>query len=81
VSALIEESVRPGGAVHHLPFATVVAEFGLLLRGDARGENRRWGTPSRTLAGMTVSSSLAVDKAGLAELVGTAKGLARLSRR
>jgi Ca-activated chloride channel family protein len=81
VSALIEKSVRPGGTLRHLPFATAVAEFGLLLRDGASGENRRWETLSRTLAGMTVSPALAADKAAFVELVDTAKGLARLSRR
>jgi Ca-activated chloride channel family protein len=80
VSALIQETLRPGGRVRHLPFATAVAEFGLLLR-DNVGDNERWSALSRRLAAATVSDSLASDKAAFVELVDTAKGLARLQRR
>ena len=89
VSALIEETVRPGGRVRHLPFATAVAEFGLLLRdsvGDPAqriwaADNDRWSALSRRLASASVSESLTSDKAAFVELVDTAKGLARLQRR
>src|SRR5688572_15389231 len=88
-SALIEEAVRPGGRVRHLPFATAVAEFGLLLRdsvGDPAqriwaADNERWSALSRRLAAAPVGESLASDKAAFVELVDTAKGLARLQRR
>ncbi|HUR21320.1 MAG TPA: von Willebrand factor type A domain-containing protein [Vicinamibacterales bacterium] len=80
VSALIEETVRPGGRVRHLPFATAVAEFGLLLR-DSVGDTERWASLSRRLAAAPVGESLASDKAAFVELVDTAKGLARLQRR
>jgi Ca-activated chloride channel family protein len=89
VSALIEEAVRPGGRVRHLPFATAVAEFGLLLRdgvGDPAqrtwvADDDRWSELSRRLAAASVSESLASDKAAFLELVDTAKGLARLRHR
>ena len=80
VSALIEETVRPGGRVRHLPFATAVAEFGLLLR-DNVGDAERWSALSRRIAAAPVSESLASDRADFVELVDTAKGLARLQRR
>jgi len=80
VSALIEEAVRPGGRVRHLPFASAVAEFGLLLR-DSVGDAERWTALSRRLAAAPVSESLASDKAAFVELVDTATGLARLQRR
>lgn len=80
VSAVIEETVRPGGRVRHLPFATAVAEFGLLLR-DNITDADRWSALSRRLAAAPVSEPLASDKAAFVELVDTAKGLARLQRR
>jgi Ca-activated chloride channel family protein len=80
VSALIEETVRPGGRVRHLPFATAVAEFGLLLR-DSVADAERWAALSRRLAAAPVGESLASDKAALVELIDTAKGLVRLQRR
>ena len=80
VSALIEEAVRPGGRVRHLPFAAAVAEFGLLLRGSA-GDTERWTALTRRLTMTPVSESLAPDKAAFVELVETARGLARLQRR
>ncbi|MEO6222628.1 MAG: YfbK domain-containing protein, partial [Vicinamibacterales bacterium] len=79
VSALIVATVRPGGRVRYLPFATAVAEFGLLLR-DGAGNGDRWEALSRRVASTSVSDSLASDKAGLVEMVETAKGLARLLR-
>ncbi|MEO6221837.1 MAG: von Willebrand factor type A domain-containing protein, partial [Vicinamibacterales bacterium] len=79
VSALIVATVRPGGRVRYLPFATAVAEFGLLLR-DGAGNGDRWDALSRRIATASVSDSLASDRAGLVEMVDTAKGLARLQR-
>jgi Ca-activated chloride channel family protein len=80
VSSLIEEPVRPGGRVRHLPFATAVAEFGLLLR-DNVGDTERWSSLSRRIAAAPVTESIASDRAAFVELVETAKGLARLQRR
>jgi Ca-activated chloride channel family protein len=80
VSALIEQAVRPGGRSRHLPFATAVAEFGLLLR-DGKGGAERWEALSRRLAAAPVGESLATDKASFIELVETAKGLVKLQRR
>ena len=79
VSALVEQTVQLGGRVRHLPFATAVAEFGLLLRDDASRFDR-WDALSRRLAAASVSESLASDKAAFVELVDTAKGLVRLQR-
>lgn len=79
VSALIEKPVRPGGGARHLPFATAVAEFGLLLR-DGIGGTDRWDALSRRLTAAPVSNGLASDKAAFVELVDTARGLARLKR-
>ncbi len=80
VSAMIEQTVQFGGRVRHLPFATAVAEFGLLLR-DAASKAGRWDALSRSLAAASVSESLTSDKAAFVELVDTAKGLVRLQRR
>jgi hypothetical protein len=80
VSALIEQPVRPGGRARHLPFATAVAEFGLLLRDGAGGADR-WDALSRRLAAAPVADALAADKAAFVEMVDTAKGLVRLQRR
>ena len=66
--------------MRHLPFASAVAEFGLLLR-DSVGDTDRWSSLSRRIAAAPVSESLASDKAAFVELVDTAKGLARLQRR
>ena len=79
VSALIEQSVRSGGPVRHLPFAAAVAEFGLMLRRGTTDAGR-WDALVRRVNAITVSPALATDKAGFAELVETARGLARLQR-
>lgn len=79
VSALIEQSVRSGGSVRHLPFAAAVAEFGLMLRRGTTDAGR-WDALVRRVNAITVSPALATDKAGFAELVETARGLARLQR-
>jgi Ca-activated chloride channel homolog len=78
-SSLIEQSVRAGGRSRHLPFATAVAEFGLLLR-DGVGSSERWDALTRRLSAASVSDSLASDKAAFVELVETAKGMVRLRR-
>jgi Ca-activated chloride channel family protein len=52
-SQLIEWPVRAGGTVQHLPFASAVAEFGLLLRDNARNE-RAWDALSRRVKALEV---------------------------
>ncbi len=79
VSALLEQAVRSGGPVRHLPFASAVAEFGLMLRRGTTDAGR-WDALVRRVNALNVSPALATDKAGFGELVETARGLARLQR-
>ena len=76
-SDLISQVVRPGGRVQHLPFASAVAEFGLLLR-DAPRNIERWDALARRVGELNVPASMASDKDAFRELVETARGLARL---
>ena len=76
-SELITHAVRAGGRVQHLPLATAVAEFGLILR-DAPRNIQRWDALERRAARLTAPASLAADLDGFRELVATARGLARL---
>lgn len=76
-SALITHALRGNTGERHLPFAAAVAEFGMLLR-DGERSSARWSDLLRRLAAAPVSQALEVDKAGLVELVETARGLARL---
>jgi Ca-activated chloride channel family protein len=75
-SELIAQAVRAGGAVRHLPLASALAEFGLLLRESARSEGR-WESLSRRSAALEVASALTADKDAFAELVAIAGGLSR----
>jgi len=75
-SELITRAVKPT-TVQHLPLASAVAEFGLILRDDPR-DLERWAALSRRLDRLAVPSSLAADVDGLRELVATASGLARI---
>jgi Ca-activated chloride channel family protein len=75
-SELFDRPVRPGARVQHLPLAAAVAEFGLLLRDDAR-HVERWEALSRRVAALEVPRTLTVEKAAFAELVEIAKGLSR----
>jgi Ca-activated chloride channel family protein len=76
-SELIMQAVRPGGRVQHLPLASAVAEFGLLLRDD-RHDIERWDALARRVKQLHVPSSLGSDKDAFAELVEIARGLVRL---
>jgi Domain of unknown function (DUF3520) len=76
-SELVTTVVRPGGRVSHLPFASAVAEFGLLLR-DAPRDGRRWDALARRVAAIDVPASMRSDRDGFSELVEIARGLARL---
>ncbi|MEO7190350.1 MAG: von Willebrand factor type A domain-containing protein [Vicinamibacterales bacterium] len=78
-SRLIEQAIRPttSSGHEHLPFASAVAEFGLLLRGDhmARGS---WDALAGRIATLKVSPSRQADREALAEVVGLARSLARV---
>jgi Ca-activated chloride channel family protein len=75
-SRLITQPVRAGGRVQHLPLASAVAEFGMLLR-DGRGRDDRWAALSRRISRLTPPAALTADVHELAELVEIASGLAR----
>lgn len=78
-SDLISVAARDGARPRHLPFAAVVAEFGLLLRSGERAPSR-WAALEQRVAEADTPVSLVADKAGLLELVQTARGLVRLRR-
>jgi Ca-activated chloride channel family protein len=75
-SELVSRAVRPG-PVQHLPLASAVAEFGLILR-DCPRDTERWAELTRRLDRIPAPSALAADVDGLRELVATAQGLAKL---
>ena len=76
-SSLISQAVRSGGRVQHLPFASAVAEFGLLLRSQSRNESQ-WAALARRVDALQVPAAMIADKDGFRELVETARGLARI---
>ncbi len=75
-SRLITHPVRTGGRVQHLPLASAVAEFGMLLR-DGRGRDDRWAALSRRISRLAPPAALSADVHEFAELVELASGLAR----
>ncbi len=75
-SDLITKAVRPS-PIQHLPLASAVVEFGLILR-DAPRSTERWDALTRRLDRLTVPTALVSDVDGLKELVATAAGLARI---
>ena len=75
-SRLIEQPVRSGSRVDHLPLATAVAEFGLLLR-DGPRHDERWEALSRRVSRLNPPAALAADVHELAELIELARALAR----
>ncbi len=75
-SRLLTHPVRAGGRVQHLPLASAVAEFGMLLR-DGRGRDDRWAALSRRISRLTPPAALTADVHEFAELVEIASGLAR----
>jgi Ca-activated chloride channel family protein len=77
VSDLIMQPVRAGGRVQHLPLASAIAEFGLLLRGSSR-DAARWDALTARLDRIAVPASLRSDVDSLRELVAIARGLMRL---
>ena len=75
-SRLVTQPVRGGGRVEHLPLASAVAEFGMLLR-DGRGRNDRWTDLARRVSRLQVPPALTADVHELAELIELARGMAR----
>jgi Ca-activated chloride channel family protein len=75
-SRLMTLPVREGSRVQHLPLASAVAEFGMLLR-DGRGRDDRWSDLSRRVSRLSPPPALTADVHELAELVEIARGLAR----
>jgi Ca-activated chloride channel family protein len=75
-SRLIEHAVRAGGGMRHLPFASAVADFGLLLRDD-RAPRARWNSLQMRLKTLSVSTGRESDRETFAELVELAAGLRR----
>ena len=71
--------LRAGAAPRHLPFASLVAEFGLLLR-DPSAESSRWHDLSRRLQTLEWAGENVTDRQGFAELVALAAGLRGLRR-
>jgi len=76
-SDLIQMPVRPGGRVQHLPLASAVAEFGLLLR-DAPHDLRRWDALARRVGTLDGPAANGRDRESFRDLVETARSLARL---
>jgi Ca-activated chloride channel family protein len=72
-SALLQQTLRPGGPVTHLPFASAVAEFGMLLR-EERPRTGRWQALSSRVRALTRTSATA-EREMFGELVETAAGL------
>ena len=79
VSEVITQPVRVGGRVQHLPLASAIAEFGLLLR-DQQPATARWDALSAHVSELTVPPALSADVDGFAELVEIARGLVRQRR-
>jgi Ca-activated chloride channel homolog len=77
-SDLISLPVQPraNARLQHLPLASAVAEFGLLLR-DAPGHTERWAALERRVEQLTVPAAQSADVNGFRELVATARALVR----
>jgi hypothetical protein len=76
----MQQAVRSSRGSVHLPFAAVVAEFGLLLR-DEKATREQWaGLIQHVRAFKSSSESLSADQDGFTELVELAAGLKRLGR-
>ena len=76
-SDLIVQPVRAGGRVQHLPLASAVAEFGMLLRTGSR-DAARWDALGRRAAKIDAPAPLTSEVSAFKELVAIASGLARL---
>jgi len=77
ISALMTEAVGAEAAIHALPFAAAVAEFGMLLR-DRDAAIERWDALTERLEAMPATVNDAADHQRFRELVELAAGLARL---
>ena len=69
----------PGGAtpVRALPFASAVAEFGMLLR-DTKAAPERWTSLGQRLRSLPVVVEDAADRQGFVEMVELAAGLRKI---
>jgi Ca-activated chloride channel family protein len=77
-SSLMEHVARVGGTAAHLPFAAVVAEFGLLLR-DEKATREQWANLLQHARAFGLERrSITADQEGLVELVELAVGLKKL---
>ncbi len=74
-SRLLEQPVRAAGRVQHLPLASAVAEFGLLLR-DGPRHSERWDGLARRVSRLSLPAAFAADVHELGELVELARALA-----
>jgi Ca-activated chloride channel family protein len=74
-SRLISVPVRAAATRQvHLPFASAVAEFGMLLR-ESRPELERWEALMRRFERMNVSGARAADREAVSELVALAASM------
>jgi hypothetical protein len=76
-SQLMVHRARPSERNEFLPFASAVAEFGLLLR-DKPDDTERWDALARRLSSMRVPPGVGADKSGFDEMVSTARSMARI---
>jgi Ca-activated chloride channel family protein len=79
-SELLTHHARPSERLEFLPFASAVAEFGLLLR-DFPRDTERWDALSRRLASMPAPEGVSDDKRGFEEMVSLARAMAGIPRR
>jgi Ca-activated chloride channel family protein len=75
-SQLITQVVRPQARMDHLPLASAVAEFALLLR-DTPHNVERWNALAERVRRLDTPAALGPDREGFKELVEIARGLAR----
>jgi Ca-activated chloride channel family protein len=75
-SRLIEQAVSPGGPSRYLPFASAVAEFGLLLRDDGAPASR-WNDLRSRARSVATYTGRDTDRETFQELVELAAGLRR----
>jgi Ca-activated chloride channel family protein len=81
VSSLMTQPVRANGnTVRALPFASAVAEFGMLLR-DTKAPAERWTALGQRLRSLPVVVDDAADRQGFMEMVELAAGLRRIGGR
>jgi Ca-activated chloride channel family protein len=76
-SDLMTQPVGVGGRIQHLPLASAVAEFGLLLQAGST-DAARWDALVQRVESLVVPAPLTADTDAFKELVAIARGLARL---